>query len=83
MASNHDDNGGESFLPLTPVTKEGEAAPPPSEVTFDSVLKVLGEFGRYQRLQYFLYSVPFVFTSMQLVGWVFVGAKLPHRSGLQ
>ena len=39
-------------------------------VSFDDVLSVLGQFGRYQRLLYFLYSFPYVFTSMQLVGWV-------------
>ncbi|TRY63543.1 hypothetical protein TCAL_11029 [Tigriopus californicus] len=50
-----------------------------NRVTFDDVLVELGEFGTYQKIFYFLFSVPFVVSSMQLLGWVFVGANLPHR----
>lgn len=60
----------------------GEGATPPRRVTFDDVLTVLGEFGRHQKILYFLFSFPYVFTSMQLMGWVFVGARLPHRCRL-
>ena len=50
-----------------------------SSVTFDDVLEVLGEFGNYQKCIYFLFSLPYVFTSMQLIGWVFIGASVPFR----
>jgi hypothetical protein len=48
-------------------------------VTFDDVLAVLGEFGLYQKWIYFLWSLPYVFTSMQLMGWVFIGANVPFK----
>ena len=48
-------------------------------VTFDDVLAVLGEFGLYQKWIYFLCSLPYVFTSMQLMGWVFIGANVPFK----
>ena len=50
-----------------------------SSVTFDDVLEVLGEFGNYQKCIYFLFSLPYVLTSMQLIGWVFIGASVPFR----
>jgi hypothetical protein len=50
-----------------------------SSVTFDDVLEVLGEFGNYQKCIYFLFSLPYVFTSMQLIGWVFIGASVPFK----
>ena len=50
-----------------------------ARVTFDDILLVVGEFGPHQKWLYFLFSVPFVCSSMQLMGWVFVGANLPHR----
>ena len=56
------------------------ATDPGSErVTFDDVLVVLGEFGLFQKVFYFLFALPYVFAAMQLHGWVFVGANLPHR----
>ena len=51
----------------------------PKSVTFDDILLSLGEFGRYQKVLYFLFSLPYVLTSMQLLGWVFTGAELPHK----
>ena len=50
-----------------------------SDVTFDDILGVVGEFGRQQRFVYLLFCVPYLFSSMQLLGWVFVGAKIDHR----
>ncbi len=50
-----------------------------NKVTLDEVLSYLGDFGRHQQFLYFLFSVIYVFTSMQLVGWVFVGAIIKHR----
>ncbi|XP_023320714.1 organic cation transporter protein [Eurytemora carolleeae] len=49
------------------------------KVTFDDVLAELGEFGLEQKINYFLFSLPYILTSMQLMGWVFVGANFPHR----
>ena len=61
----------------------GEELPPGStkepRVTFDDVLAELGEFGREQKLNYLMFSLPYMVTSMQLLGWVFVGADTPHR----
>jgi OCT family organic cation transporter-like MFS transporter 4/5 len=48
-------------------------------VTFDKVLLVLGEFGHFQKLLYFMFSLPYVETAMQLLGWVFVGATPGHK----
>ncbi len=50
-----------------------------ASVTFDDVLTVLGEFGRYQKFIYFLCSLPYVFTSIQIMGWVFIGANVPFK----
>ena len=52
------------------------------KVTFDDILAELGEFGLEQKINYFLFSLPYILTSMQLMGWVFVGASFPHRSML-
>lgn len=52
---------------------------PSKKVTFDDVLAELGEFGLEQKINYFLFSLPYILTSMQLMGWVFVGATFPHR----
>lgn len=46
------------------------------KITFDDVLKELGEFGRYQKLVYFFCCIPYVFLAMLLMGWVFVGANV-------
>ena len=48
-------------------------------ITFDHVLSELGEFGKEQKLNYLMFSLPYVLSSMQLLGWVFVGTELPHR----
>lgn len=50
-----------------------------TRVTFDDVLAELGEFGREQKLNYLMFSLPYVLSSMQLLGWVFVGADPAHR----
>ena len=53
-----------------------------SRVTFDDVLQQLGEFGLEQKINYLKFSLPYVMSAMQLMGWVFVGADLPHRCRL-
>ena len=47
--------------------------------SFDDIFKVIGEFGSYQKVVYLLCSVTYVMTAMQLLGWVFIGAKTPVR----
>merc|ERR1719474_509785 len=51
-------------------------------VTFDDILSQLGEFGLEQKLNYFMFSLPYIMSAMQLLGWVFVGAEMPHRCKL-
>uniref|UniRef100_A0A0K2UHE9 Major facilitator superfamily (MFS) profile domain-containing protein n=1 Tax=Lepeophtheirus salmonis TaxID=72036 RepID=A0A0K2UHE9_LEPSM len=48
-------------------------------ITLDDFLQDHGEFGRYQAFVWFFNSIFFSLTAMQLMGWVFVGAELPHR----
>ena len=47
-------------------------------ITFDSVLRHVGEFGKFQKILYLMFSVPYVETAMQLLGWVFVGTIPKH-----
>lgn len=51
-------------------------------VTFDDILSHLGEFGREQKINYLMFSLPYICSAMQLMGWVFVGAEMPHRCRL-
>ena len=51
-------------------------------VTFDDILSHLGEFGLEQKINYLKFSLPYVMSAMQLMGWVFVGAELKHRCRL-
>ena len=51
-------------------------------VTFDDILSELGEFGLEQKINYFMFSLPYIMSAMQLLGWVFVGANMPHRCRL-
>ena len=55
---------------------------PINRVTFDNVLSELGEFGLEQKINYFMFSIPYIMSSMMLMGWVFVGSELPHRCRL-
>lgn len=50
--------------------------------TFDDVLIHLGEFGRYQKIIYFLLFMPTIFSAMHKMSWVFLGAKVNHRCRL-
>lgn len=51
-------------------------------VSFDDILVDLGDFGRYQKMIYFLLFLPTIFSAMQKQSWVFLGAKAPHRCKL-
>ena len=50
--------------------------------TLDDILVQLGEFGRYQKIVYFLLFMPTIFSSMHKMAWVFLGAKVSHRCRL-
>ena len=59
----------------TEESEELNSSPKTDHATFDDVLKVMGEFGLYQKLICLMFSLPYVVTAMQLMGWVFVGAR--------
>ena len=61
------------------LVKSGEKKAP---VSFDDVLVDLGDFGKYQKMIYFLLFLPTIFSAMQKQSWVFLGAKSPHRCRL-
>ena len=48
-------------------------------VTFDDILSHPGEFGTSQKIIYLMFSLPYIASASQLMGWVFVGAEMPHR----
>ena len=43
------------------------------KVTFDDILKQIGQFGRYQKRIYFLLFLPTIFCAMHKLAWVFLG----------
>ncbi|EJW71893.1 hypothetical protein WUBG_17198, partial [Wuchereria bancrofti] len=50
------------------------------EMKFDELLFTnLGEFGRYQKIQFILVCLPIVFVSMHALSWTFSAASVPHR----
>lgn len=50
---------------------------------FDELLFTnLGEFGRYQKIQFILVCLPIVFVSMHALSWTFSAASVPHRCRL-
>ncbi|CDW56042.1 Organic cation transporter protein [Trichuris trichiura] len=49
-------------------------------MTFDDILcEHVGEFGRYQKLQYLLVNLPVIITSMHVLSWTFTSEVLQHR----
>ncbi|VDM96737.1 unnamed protein product [Thelazia callipaeda] len=51
---------------------------------FDDLLSTnLGEFGRYQKIQFSLVCLPIIFVSMHALSWTFSAASVPHRCRLQ
>lgn len=47
---------------------------------FDELLFTnLGEFGRYQKIQFVLVCLPIIFVSMHALSWTFSAAFVPHR----
>ncbi|KAI6229142.1 Organic cation transporter protein [Aphelenchoides fujianensis] len=45
----------------------------------DLIINHLGEFGRYQKIQFFLVCLPSMFTAMHALSWTFSAASVPHR----
>jgi OCT family organic cation transporter-like MFS transporter 4/5 len=70
---------GEEAKALVP---QPEAAVEKKPTSFDDVLKVMGEFGRYQKRVYFLLFLPTIFSAMHKLSWVFLGAQVDHRCRL-
>ena len=64
------DTPGEAaaLLPPPEGTSEGHMEAP-KKVKFDDILVDLGDFGRYQRLAYFLLFLPTIFSAMQKQSW--------------
>ena len=50
-----------------------EKAEEEKKVTFDDILKQIGQFGRYQKRIYFLLFLPTIFCAMHKLAWVFLG----------
>ena len=49
------------------VKEELLAGAPRQRVTFDDILGELGEFGREQKINYLLFSLPYVMSAMQVL----------------
>ncbi|XP_052811636.1 organic cation transporter protein-like [Mya arenaria] len=49
---------------------------------FDDITVLLGEFGKYQKILYFLVCLPAIFTGMQMLSSVFTLAIPDHRCAL-
>lgn len=48
-------------------------------VNIDAVLKVIGEFGPYQKRVYFLVCLPILFVGAANLAFVFIAAVPSHR----
>ncbi|CEF60921.1 Solute carrier family 22 member 13 [Strongyloides ratti] len=50
---------------------------------FDEILFThLGEFGKYQSIQFFLLCIPTIFTAMHSLSWTFTAPNIKHRCRL-
>ena len=49
------------------------------KVTYDDVLKKIGDFGRYQKIQYFLVCLVSITSAMHSLNMVFVGPTPAHQ----
>ncbi|CAD5226168.1 unnamed protein product [Bursaphelenchus xylophilus] len=45
----------------------------------DLIVNYLGEFGKYQKVQFLLVCLPTLFTAFHALSWTFSGATVPHR----
>lgn len=53
--------------------------PDPEDVTLDSILKYIGQFGRFQLIIFMLICLPMMFHAMFSVTYVFTAATVSHR----
>lgn len=51
----------------------------PEDVTLDSILKYIGQFGRFQLIIFMLICLPMMFHAMFSVAYVFTAATVSHR----
>ena len=82
MGSQPQEQGDKAMEKLIKKNEKEDASKASSDgdrVTFDDILSELGEFGLEQKLNYFMFSLPYIMSAMQLLGWVFVGANMSHR----
>uniref|UniRef100_A0A914ZH12 Major facilitator superfamily (MFS) profile domain-containing protein n=5 Tax=Parascaris univalens TaxID=6257 RepID=A0A914ZH12_PARUN len=81
----------QSALPVESAVNGNVNQPPPFVETkkakamkFDELLfSYLGEFGRYQKIQFVLVCLPTIFAAMHALSWTFTAAHLPHRCRLE
>lgn len=45
----------------------------------DILVNNVGQFGLYQKINYFLVGIPSIFAAMHALSWTFAGAKLNYR----
>lgn len=50
-----------------------------SDHNFDVILKDLGEFGKFQKINYVLMCIPIALTAMYGMSYVFTAADLEYR----
>jgi len=51
----------------------------PEDVTLDSILKYIGQFGRFQLIIFLLICLPMMFHAMFSVTYVFTAGTVMHR----
>uniref|UniRef100_A0AC35F232 Uncharacterized protein n=1 Tax=Panagrolaimus sp. PS1159 TaxID=55785 RepID=A0AC35F232_9BILA len=49
----------------------------------DIVTQYLGEFGRYQKIQFFLVVIPTIFCAFHSLSWTFTAPNIAHRCRLE
>lgn len=50
-----------------------------SDFNFDVILKELGEFGKYQKINYVLMCIPIALSAMYGLSYVFTASDLEYR----
>lgn len=69
-------------VPAAPNATDANANNPsanPEDVTLDSILKYIGQFGRFQLIIFMLICLPMMFHAMFSVTYVFTAATVSHR----
>lgn len=69
-------------VPAAQIATDANANNPsadPEDVTLDSILKYIGQFGRFQLIIFMLICLPMMFHAMFSVTYVFTAATVSHR----